>query len=48
MPKMAGSFKLPSTVLLRRPDEHSAINEEELKTTAKVLQEKYAEFDVRG
>jgi len=48
MPKLAGSFKLPSTALLRRPDEHSAINEEELKTTAQVLQEKYAEFDVRG
>jgi len=48
MPKLAGSFKLPSTALLRRPDEHSAINEEELKITAQVLQEKYAEFDVRG
>jgi S-DNA-T family DNA segregation ATPase FtsK/SpoIIIE len=48
MPKLAGSFKLPSTALLRRPDEHSAVNEEELKTTAQVLQEKYAEFDVRG
>ena len=48
MPKLAGGFKLPSTALLRRPDEHSVINEEELKTTAQVLQEKYAEFDVRG
>jgi DNA segregation ATPase FtsK/SpoIIIE, S-DNA-T family len=48
MPKLAGSYKLPSTALLRRPDEHSAINEEELKTTAQVLQEKYGEFDVRG
>jgi S-DNA-T family DNA segregation ATPase FtsK/SpoIIIE len=48
MPKLAGGFKLPSTALLRRPDEHSAINEDELKTTAQVLQEKYAEFDVRG
>jgi DNA segregation ATPase FtsK/SpoIIIE, S-DNA-T family len=48
MPKLAGGYKLPSTALLRRPDEHSAINEEELKTTAQVLQEKYAEFDVRG
>ena len=37
MPKLAGSYKLPSTALLRRPDEHSAINEEELKTTAQVL-----------
>ena len=48
MPKLAGSYKLPSTALLRRPDEHSSINEEELKTTAQILQEKYAEFDVRG
>ncbi len=48
MPKLAGGYKLPSTALLRRPDEHSVINEEELKTTAQVLQEKYAEFDVRG
>ncbi len=48
MPKLAGGFKLPSTALLRRPDEHASINEEELKTTAQVLQEKYAEFDVRG
>jgi S-DNA-T family DNA segregation ATPase FtsK/SpoIIIE len=48
MPKLAGGFKLPSTALLRRPDEHNTINEEELKVTAQVLQEKYAEFDVRG
>jgi S-DNA-T family DNA segregation ATPase FtsK/SpoIIIE len=48
MPKLAGGFKLPSTALLRRPDEHSTINEDELKVTAQVLQEKYGEFDVRG
>jgi len=48
MPKLAGSYKLPSTALLRRPDEHSTINEDELKITAQVLQEKYGEFDVRG
>jgi S-DNA-T family DNA segregation ATPase FtsK/SpoIIIE len=48
MPKVAGSYKLPSTALLRRPDEHSSINEDELKNTAVALQEKYAEFDVRG
>ena len=48
MPKLAGGYKLPSTALLRRPDEHSAINEDELKITAQVLQEKYGEFDVRG
>jgi S-DNA-T family DNA segregation ATPase FtsK/SpoIIIE len=48
MPKLAGGYKLPSTALLRRPDEHSTINEDELKITAQVLQEKYGEFDVRG
>ena len=48
MPKLAGGFKLPSTALLRRPDEHNTINEEELKVTAQILQEKYGEFDVRG
>ena len=48
MPKLAGCYKLPSTALLRRPDEHSAINEQDLKVTAQVLQEKYGEFDVRG
>jgi len=48
MPKLAGGYKLPSTALLRRPDEHSVINTDELKITAQVLQEKYGEFDVRG
>ena len=48
MPKLAGSYKLPSTALLHRPDEHSAINEAELKTLAQLLGEKCAEFDVRG
>ena len=45
---LAGSYKLPSTALLHRPDEHSAINELELKNLAQVLAEKCAEFDVRG
>ncbi len=48
MPRLAGSYKLPSTALLHRPDEHSAINELELKNRAQVLAEKCAEFDVRG
>ena len=48
MPRVAGGYKLPSTALLHRPDEHSAINEEDLKHLAQVLQEKCAEFDVRG
>jgi S-DNA-T family DNA segregation ATPase FtsK/SpoIIIE len=48
MPRLAGSYKLPSTALLHRPDEHSAINELELKNLAQVLAEKCGEFDVRG
>ena len=48
MPRLAGSYKLPSTALLHRPDEHSAINELELKNLAVVLAEKCGEFDVRG
>jgi len=48
MPRLAGSFKLPSTALLHRPDEHSAINEIELKNLAQILAEKCGEFDVRG
>ncbi|MGC2110404.1 MAG: DNA translocase FtsK [Candidatus Korobacteraceae bacterium] len=48
LPRLAGSFKLPSTALLHRPDEHSVINELELKQLAQVLAEKCGEFDVRG
>jgi len=48
MPRLVGSYKLPSTTLLHRPDEHSAINELELKNLAQVLAEKCGEFDVRG
>ena len=48
MPRLAGSYKLPSTALLHRADEHSAIHEDELKNLAQVLGEKCGEFDVRG
>jgi S-DNA-T family DNA segregation ATPase FtsK/SpoIIIE len=48
MPRLAGSYKLPSTALLHRADEHSAINELELKNLAQVLAEKCGEFDVLG
>ena len=48
MPRLVGNFKLPSTTLLHRADEHSAINEAELKNLATVLAEKCGEFDVRG
>jgi S-DNA-T family DNA segregation ATPase FtsK/SpoIIIE len=48
MPRLAGGYKLPSTALLHRADEHNAVDENELKHLAQVLQEKCAEFDVRG
>src|ERR1051326_8515816 len=48
MPKVAGVYKMPSSTLLHRADEQQTVNEEELKTLAKVLVEKCAEFDVHG
>ncbi len=48
MPKIAGSFKLPPSSLLHRPDEQQAVDADELKILAQVLTEKYAEFDVHG
>jgi S-DNA-T family DNA segregation ATPase FtsK/SpoIIIE len=48
MPRLAGSYKLPSTALLHRSDEHNTVNEEELKGLAQLLGEKCGEFDVRG
>jgi DNA segregation ATPase FtsK/SpoIIIE, S-DNA-T family len=48
LPKLAGSYKLPSSALLQRPDEHSAVNEQELKDLAVTLQAKCLEFDVHG
>ncbi len=49
MPRIAaGGYRLPSSSLLQRPDEHQAVDAEELKLLAQVLTEKYAEFDVHG
>ena len=48
MPRIAGSYKLPSTSLLHRADERTDIDAEELKTLAQVLTDKCAEFDVHG
>ncbi len=48
LPKLAGSFKLPPSSLLTRPDEQQAVNEEALKVLAVTLTEKCAEFDVHG
>ena len=48
LPKIAGSYKLPPSSLLHRPDEQQAVHEEELKLIAQVLTAKYAEFEVFG
>ena len=48
LPRIAGGFKLPPSSLLRRADEQQAVDPDELKQTAQVLVEKYAEFDVHG
>ncbi|MBZ5613327.1 MAG: DNA translocase FtsK [Acidobacteriia bacterium] len=48
LPKIAGSYKLPPSSLLHRPDEQQSVNEEELKVVAQVLTDKYAEFEVHG
>ncbi len=48
MPKIAGSYKLPPSSLLHRPDEQQSVHEEELKLIAQVLTAKYAEFEVHG
>jgi S-DNA-T family DNA segregation ATPase FtsK/SpoIIIE len=48
MPKMQGSYKLPSSALLHRADERNEFDEEELKRLAQILTEKCAEFGVHG
>jgi DNA segregation ATPase FtsK/SpoIIIE, S-DNA-T family len=48
LPKVAGSYKMPSSALLARPDEHSAVDEEDLRQLAEVLVSKCAEFGVTG
>ncbi|MGA9528113.1 MAG: DNA translocase FtsK [Terriglobales bacterium] len=48
LPKIAGSYKLPPSSLLHRPDEQQAVHEDELKLLASVLTDRYAEFDVHG
>jgi DNA segregation ATPase FtsK/SpoIIIE, S-DNA-T family len=48
LPKVAGSYKLPPSSLLHRPDEQQAVHEDELKLLAQVLTDRYAEFDVLG
>jgi DNA segregation ATPase FtsK/SpoIIIE, S-DNA-T family len=48
MPKIAGSYKLPASSLLHRPEEQHEVNADELKDLAQILVEKCAEFDVLG
>jgi DNA segregation ATPase FtsK/SpoIIIE, S-DNA-T family len=48
LPKIAGSYKLPPSSLLHRPDEQQSVDADELKLVAQVLTAKYAEFEVHG
>ena len=46
--KAVEGFRLPPSTLLHRSEEKQVIREEELREEARVLVEKYAEFDVNG
>ncbi|HEV2115621.1 MAG TPA: DNA translocase FtsK 4TM domain-containing protein [Terriglobales bacterium] len=48
LPRIAGGYKLPSSSLLHRPDEAHRIDQEELRSLAQVITQKYAEFEVHG
>ena len=48
MPKQQGSWKLPSSTLLHRPEARQAYDEQELKELALTLTQKCAEFGVLG
>src|SRR5579863_983002 len=48
LPKIAGGYKLPSSSLLHRPDEAHRVDQEELRSLAQVITQKYAEFEVHG
>ena len=48
LPRIAGSFKLPSSSLLHRPDGQQSVDADELKHLAQILTDKYAEFEVHG
>jgi S-DNA-T family DNA segregation ATPase FtsK/SpoIIIE len=47
-PKTVSGFKLPPSTLLNAGEGPQSIREDDLREEAKVLVEKYAEFDVRG
>ena len=48
LPKTLGDFKLPSSSLLQRADEHARVDHDTLKEQAQVLTQKCAEFGVHG
>jgi DNA segregation ATPase FtsK/SpoIIIE, S-DNA-T family len=48
LPRIAGGYKLPSSSLLHRPDEAHRIDQEELRSLAQVITQKYEEFEVHG
>jgi S-DNA-T family DNA segregation ATPase FtsK/SpoIIIE len=47
-PRSVSGFRLPPSTLLHRSDESQVVREEDLRTQARILVEKCAEFDVRG
>jgi DNA segregation ATPase FtsK/SpoIIIE, S-DNA-T family len=47
-PKAVSGFRLPASTLLTRSDESQIVSEDALRSQARLLVEKCAEFDVRG
>jgi DNA segregation ATPase FtsK/SpoIIIE, S-DNA-T family len=47
-PRSVSGFSLPPSTLLHRSDESQVVREDDLRSQARVLVEKCAEFDVRG
>jgi S-DNA-T family DNA segregation ATPase FtsK/SpoIIIE len=47
-PRAVSGFSLPPSTLLHRSDESQIVREDDLRSQARVLVEKCAEFDVRG
>ncbi len=47
-PRSVSGFSLPPSTLLHRSDESQVVREDDLRSQAKILVEKCAEFDVRG
>jgi S-DNA-T family DNA segregation ATPase FtsK/SpoIIIE len=47
-PRSLSGYKLPPSTLLHRSDDAHTVREDELREQARVLVEKYAEFDVTG